>query len=602
MNNPPSAGMASSEEQLTLLPKVQDLSKSSTRSGAKLQYLTAAALTVALFFAVAYSGPASKLRTRFWNQQTELEIRAQKLPNIVFLLVDDQGFNDIGYNSNDMHLTPFLDSLAEDGIKLDRYYTMYTCTPARASILTGKHAIKTGMQYQVLHESAPWGLPLDNVLLPQALKTVGNYRTHHVGKWHLGFYNELYLPHMRGFDTSYGFYAGQEHYYDHNILLTDEPYMDWSFNGEPSPEVLGTHSIELMEKRVNEIIQEASEGEDPLFLYYAHQAIHYPLDGVPDHYLNDEANAELDRLQFEERQGTGELSAGLDVSIKNMVNTLKETGMWENTILIVASDNGGCAGHGGSNWPLRGGKNSVWEGGVRVPAFIHSPMIPQSARNQVFEGYFHTSDWFSTIFSMARLEKWPGVEDLDSVDQWAAISNREIEGERNTILHNIEWNYAAGKTDFRAAVTVGELKLVYGETWDETYDPKIGEGDGVSYSICAKPFSRGTKTTWVFNIQDDPREDTELSEEISDDDLHKLWLKVDHLNDDVMVEPAFQKDSWDLGCYQAWKDAGNFLVPWHDSPVLFEDGEDGQDPLRDQEPAKYDGGDAHSDLYFDPDP
>mmetsp|Transcript_7007 Transcript_7007/g.11297 ORF Transcript_7007/g.11297 Transcript_7007/m.11297 type:complete len:190 (-) Transcript_7007:7-576(-) len=187
MNNPPSAGMASSEEQLTLLPKVQDLSKSSTRSGAKLQYLTAAALTVALFFAVAYSGPASKLRTRFWNQQTELEIRAQKLPNIVFLLVDDQGFNDIGYNSNDMHLTPFLDSLAEDGIKLDRYYTMYTCTPARASILTGKHAIKTGMQYQVLHESAPWGLPLDNVLLPQALKTVGNYRTHHVGKWHLGF-------------------------------------------------------------------------------------------------------------------------------------------------------------------------------------------------------------------------------------------------------------------------------------------------------------------------------------------------------------------------------------------------------------------------------
>ncbi|CAG2123366.1 unnamed protein product, partial [Medioppia subpectinata] len=117
------------------------------------------------------------------------------------------GWHDIGYHGSQHLSTPNVDSLAADGIVLDRYYTQPLCTPSRGALLTGIHPIHSGTQHFVLFGASPWGLPLRYKLLPQYLKDRG-YSTHAIGKWHLGFYRKEYIPTNRGFDSHTGFWNG----------------------------------------------------------------------------------------------------------------------------------------------------------------------------------------------------------------------------------------------------------------------------------------------------------------------------------------------------------------------------------------------------------
>ena len=138
-------------------------------------------------------------------------------PHIVFVLADDYGFNDISYharkNGNDTNIieTPTLDALAAQGVKLENYYVQPVCSPTRAALLTGRYGSHTGINVPLV-DSAPGGLPLHEVLLPQLLREVG-YRTHAVGKWHLGFETWGHTPEERGFASYFGYYAGSTDYY-----------------------------------------------------------------------------------------------------------------------------------------------------------------------------------------------------------------------------------------------------------------------------------------------------------------------------------------------------------------------------------------------------
>ncbi|CAN0273249.1 unnamed protein product, partial [Discosporangium mesarthrocarpum] len=132
-----------------------------------------------------------------------------RLPHVVVFLVDDLGFNDVGWANDDfVGLTPNIERLKGIGVELTSYYTQQLCTPARAAVLTGKYPFRTGTQYEVIQPTESWGLPLNYTLMPEFFKDMG-YRTHAVGKWHLGHgYRDL-LPHKRGFDTFYGFLTDQ---------------------------------------------------------------------------------------------------------------------------------------------------------------------------------------------------------------------------------------------------------------------------------------------------------------------------------------------------------------------------------------------------------
>jgi hypothetical protein len=138
------------------------------------------------------------------NEKSIVKSSSSSKPHIIFLLSDDLAWNSIGYQDYDLaFVTPELTALAADGITMTNYYAMEFCNPSRAALLTGRYPVNMGIQYGVVSADLPWGLRLEETLLPEVLKDEG-YKTYMLGKWHLGHFNEKYLPTARGFETYTG--------------------------------------------------------------------------------------------------------------------------------------------------------------------------------------------------------------------------------------------------------------------------------------------------------------------------------------------------------------------------------------------------------------
>ncbi|XP_006817496.1 arylsulfatase B-like, partial [Saccoglossus kowalevskii] len=240
--------------------------------------------------------------------------RCDSQPNIVFIFADDYGWNDIGYH-NPIFQTPNLNSLAADGIKLENYYVAPVCTPSRGQLLTGRYAMRYGLVHRNIRPAQRMCLPLDEVTLPEKMKQAG-YATHMVGKWHQGFYTPACIPTQRGFDSFFGFYICTEDYFTHSAS--------------------GGFDLKRGET-------------DPLFLYLAYQSVHAKYASVPQQY-SDLYNG---IIEDERRRTLAGMVTCMDEGIGNITKTLKDSGIWDNTILIFSNDNGGLPAHGGNNWPLR---------------------------------------------------------------------------------------------------------------------------------------------------------------------------------------------------------------------------------------------------------
>ena len=224
----------------------------------------------------------------------------------------------------------------------------------------------------------PTGLGLEYGLVSSALQELG-YSTHAVGKWHLGYCAWDYTPTRRGFHTFFGFYTHGEDYY-HRIVSDSRKVFrgyDLRHNETVTHEGEGEYSAHLFSRKAVEIIQ--SGGEKPLFLYLSFQSIHKPIQ-VPDHYAR--LHQPYGRLTKDSRR-LGMISA-MDEAVKNVTLALKASGRYKDTAIIFMSDNGGrmmveAAGKDDNpNYPLKGFKGTVYEGGTKVPAFIHSPLIQRT--------------------------------------------------------------------------------------------------------------------------------------------------------------------------------------------------------------------------------
>ncbi|XP_026682470.1 uncharacterized protein LOC103513493 isoform X2 [Diaphorina citri] len=327
-------------------------------------------------------------------------------PHIIFILADDLGWNDVGFHGLDQIPTPNIDALAYSGIILKNYYTVQLCTPSRSAIMTGKHPIHTGMQHNVLYGCERGGLPLSEKILPQYLKELG-YRTRIVGKWHLGFYKKEYTPTFRGFESHLGYWTGHQDYFDHSaeeMVRKNEKMwgLDMRRDLEPAWDLHGKYSTDVFTAEAVDIIHNHSTDE-PLFLYLAHAATHsanpYEPLQAPDHYLNIHRHIEdFKRSKF------AAILHKLDESVGKVVEALEQRRMLSNSIIVFVSDNGGAAAgfnlNAASNWPLRGVKNTLWEGGVRGAGLIWSPLL--ESRGIVAEQYVHVSDWLPTLLSAAK--------------------------------------------------------------------------------------------------------------------------------------------------------------------------------------------------------
>jgi arylsulfatase B/arylsulfatase I/J len=273
-------------------------------------------------------------------------VAAAAQPHICYVLIDDTGFNDIGYRNGTTDIeSPHMDDLASSGVKLEQFYTQLVCSPSRGAIMTGKYPFRLGLSHGFIAAGAPYGLPLNERTMAQELSDAG-YSTHAIGKWHLGMAKWAYTPSYRGFDTHFGFYNGAVHYWAHTHpeqhASSPLDYHRIDKPGVPSTPVTdlngtATHNISeygpfVYARETVRVIEAHASRNDarPMFIYLAHQSTHEPID-APASYVDHFASKITD---LERRTFAGMILA-LDDSIKTVTDALKAVGYWENTLFVL---------------------------------------------------------------------------------------------------------------------------------------------------------------------------------------------------------------------------------------------------------------------------
>lgn len=445
---------------------------------------------------------------------------AARQPHIVFILADDFGWYDVGYHKSEIR-TPNLDKLSAAGVRLENYYVQPICTPSRNQLMTGRYQIHTGMQHQIIWPCQPYCVPLDEKLLPQLMKEAG-YDTHMVGKWHLGMYKKECLPTRRGFDSYFGYLTGSEDYYSHvrchpipgaNVTRCA---LDLREGEAVATAYKGAYSTEMFAQRASSIIGKHN-ADKPLFLYVALQAVHSPLQ-VPERYV-----APYGFIKDHSRRSYAGMVSAMDEAVGNITLVLQQRGLWNNTVLVFSTDNGGQTLAGGSNWPLRGRKWSLWEGGVRGVAFVASPLLQRPG--SVSRELMHVSDWLPTLVGLAG-GSTSGTKPLDGFNVWNAIS-RGFASPRLELLHNIEpryddishcpggqrrltptWSDNPGfNVSIHAGIRSSNWKLLTGYPGCDLWFPRPGHNASESASPRRPPL----KSVMLFDIEKDPEERNEVS-------------------------------------------------------------------------------------------
>lgn len=289
-------------------------------------------------------------------------------PNIVVIVADDLGYGDLSsYGATDLK-SPHLDALMAGGLKFTNFYANCpVCSPTRAALLSGRYQELVGVPGVIRTKPEDnWGyLSPTATLLPQVLKKQG-YATAAIGKWHLGLDEEAH-PNSRGFDHFHGFLGDMmDDYYHHR--RHGQHYMRLN-NEKVNPE---GHATDVFTHWATEYLTNQAKKKDPFFLYLAYNAPHTPIQ-PPQDWL-DKVMAREKGIT-EKRAKLVALIEHMDEGIGKVVAALKANGQWENTLLFFVSDNGGQLNVGAKCGDLRGGKQDMYEGGLKVPACVTWPGV-----------------------------------------------------------------------------------------------------------------------------------------------------------------------------------------------------------------------------------
>jgi arylsulfatase A-like enzyme len=259
-------------------------------------------------------------------------------PNILFVVMDDLGSHDLGRHGSGIQ-TPNLDELAADGVYFDNYYVLPYCSPTRAALMSGRYPLHTGVHVVVPPDSV-LSLPLDEETLAQLMKRA-DFKTHAVGKWHIGHANWKMTPTFRGFESFFGFYIGGEDYFTHHNGGGYDLRWDKQENcGEGCsqlPDERGNYSTHVFTREAIRVIHQHKESlekdQKPLFLYLAYQAVHDP-DQVPEEY----------RKPYDNHSGWGKnrktyagMLTAADEGVAKVIQALKDTRLWEDTVVIFTT-------------------------------------------------------------------------------------------------------------------------------------------------------------------------------------------------------------------------------------------------------------------------
>jgi len=322
-----------------------------------------------LLFSVACTTGAQKDRAK----------RSQR-PNIILIMADDLGYNDIGSYGNERINTPNIDFISANGLIFSDYHSNGpVCSPTRAALMTGRYQQRAGIEAVVTAKShRHTGLSTDQFTLADFFKEQ-NYVTGLIGKWHLG-YDTAFSPKNNGFDYFKGFVSGNVDYHSH---VDQEGYFDW-WENKSTLEEKG-YTTDLFTRAA---IQFISENQDKsFFLYLAHEAPHYPYQGRKDPAVRKPGrDFKIPGPKVDIERAYKEMIEVMDEGIGALVECLISEGILSKTMIFFCSDNG--ASTNGSNYPLKGFKASLWEGGHRVPAIAF------------WDGHIQTSLTDETVLSM----------------------------------------------------------------------------------------------------------------------------------------------------------------------------------------------------------
>lgn len=414
------------------------------------------------------------LGDRFDRPGPILEWSDERPPNIVFILSDDQGWNQVGYHGFDYYETPNTDRIAHEGIWFsDAYSSASICSPTRAALMTGKTPARLHITVHLaLTRRVPVGplvepthavaLPLETSTLAEILKKVG-YVTGHFGKWHLSPDREfepgrLFDPGSRGFDE---------------VLTTLKP----SRGVEPDD----AHNADLISDRAVAFIE--ANRDRPFFCYVSHNVVHQPLLEDPERVA-----------RFENKPGADDpvnhaimaaMIERMDEGIGRILDTLDRLGLAENTIVIFHSDNGGLM-QKQSQAPLRAGKGTLYEGGIRVPTCLRWPAVVEPGRISAEPVITH--DFFPTLLRAAGIPYSP--DHVDGADLIPLLRGETVSAGRPALFWH-QPNYHHLGEGPQSAIRWGDWKLV------ENLEPSMLGGPGAFE---------------LFNLAHDIGEENDLAE------------------------------------------------------------------------------------------
>jgi arylsulfatase A-like enzyme len=328
---------------------------------------------------------------------------AQTKPNIVLIVADDLGWAGVGFHAKTM-TTPRLDRLAKEGTELGRFYVYPLCSPTRAALLTGQTPRRFNI-VSALRARDP-GVPSGQPTLPATLKSVG-YHTSLIGKWHAG---KAMTPQQSGFVHFYGFLNAAIDYNEHTGMAGS---VDWQRDGKALNEE-GYSTYLMADDAVRQL--KTRDKTKPFFLQISFNAPHDPLSAPADLVAKHKSEGEKLGLY-------NAVVEAMDTGIGRVLDALDAEGIRGNTVVIFISDNGASRREGGSNLPLRAGKDTVFEGGIRTPAIISWP--GKIAAGAVLAQPISVQDLYATIAAIAGTTP-PSSARLDGVNQWPAILSNKL--------------------------------------------------------------------------------------------------------------------------------------------------------------------------------
>jgi arylsulfatase A-like enzyme len=415
----------------------------------------------------------------------------------LFVLADDLGWADVGYHHSQI-MTPNIDRLAKQGVRFQQHYVQPMCTPTRVAFLTGRYPSRYGDHAIKPHNKQV--LPFGTPTLASELKRVG-YDTGITGKWHLGS-KPQWGPLKFGFKRSYGSLAGGVGQYNH--LYKKGPYSRTWHRNDKFVEEQG-HSTDLIAR---EAIRWVEAAKQPFFIYVAFTAVHVPVE-VPEEWIKlyDGKKFYDDPVEDESYKRYAAYVTHMDAAIGRIVGALERTGRRENTLIVFASDNGSFPSWKpkgqypgtyeacpvlGSNLPYRGRKATLYEGGIRVPAFANWPgkLKPNTLGSPV-----HIVDWMPTLMRLAHCKPRRDLN-WDGQDIWPLLTGRVTDPEPRTLY----WKFSSA-----SAVRHGDRKLIVNEK---------------------------EKTNELYNLATDPYEKTDLADKHPRqvDDLKTLLARQQKLD------------------------------------------------------------------------